>query len=214
MHRIIVLNLLSLWLLSACQPVAPSSTIPCTTEWTDPRDGATYCTTTIGSQRWLAQNLRYVLNGSFVNPQFDPNYGRLYTHAAALQACPPGWHLPTELEWQRLEASLGLTLAEQMATGYRGNDQGTQLKNDKGWERDSSTVQGTNITGFRALPAGEYNPSYGPYLGYGVQTHFWSATPADTSGGIWVRVLHNNQTGIGRTYRSEQMGLACRCVED
>lgn len=200
--------------LSACQPEKGNSPVPCTTKWTDPRDGEVYCTTTIGSQRWLAQNLRHDQSGAFVNPQFKATDGRLYTHAAALQACPPGWHLPTDTEWQRLEASLGLTASEQQATGYRGTDQGTRLKNSNGWNTDSTALQSTNAEDFRALPVGEYNPSYGPYFGYGQQTHFWSATPSDTSGGIWVRVLHLDHAGIGRTYRSQQMGLACRCVED
>lgn len=207
---------LIVWLgiLQACQPDNGASTAPCTTEWTDPRDGEVYCTTTIGSQRWLAQNLRHNQSGAFVNPKFDQADGRLYTHAAALQACPPGWHLPTDAEWQQLEASLGLTTAQQQATGYRGSDQGTRLKNGSGWDTDSTALQGTDAEGFRALPTGEYNPSYGPYFGYGQQAHFWTATPSDTSGGIWVRVLHIDQAGIGRTYRSQQMGLACRCVED
>jgi|GEM_PF-6447088 len=30
------------------------------------------------------------------------NYGVLYNWPAAVQACPPGWHLPTDAEWDQL----------------------------------------------------------------------------------------------------------------
>lgn len=199
---------------NACND-SESPAFSCTNSFTDPRDGEVYCTTTIGSQRWMAQNLRFEQTGAFANPQYPTTvYGKLYTHAAAQQACPPGWHLPTDEEWQTLEATLGLPTAALSALRARGTDQGTRLKASEDWGMDSTVVLGTDTEGFRALPAGEYNPSYGPYFGLGEQTHYWTATPSDTSGSIWVRALRQAETGIIRTYRSQQLGLSCRCVAD
>lgn len=200
--------------LGACRET-PTTPLTCTTSFVDPRDGQVYCTATIGNQRWLAQNLRVSWLGAMDHPAHPhEGYGRLYTHAAALQACPSGWHLPTEAEWQALEATLGMDAAQLTVLGMRGTDQGARLKASTDWWADSSSGTGRDADGFHALPAGLHNPSFGPYLDMGKATHFWTATPSDTSGGVWIRSLYHDAAGIERTYRSEQLGLSCRCVED
>jgi Tol biopolymer transport system component len=69
----------------------------------DARDGNTYGTVDIAGMRWMTENLRYAVDGSvcFDNlPENCDRYGRLYSWEVALQACPDGWHLSTEFEWQ------------------------------------------------------------------------------------------------------------------
>ncbi|MCL2283654.1 MAG: hypothetical protein FWC26_10120, partial [Fibromonadales bacterium] len=73
--------------------------------FTDPRDGKTYKTVKIGTQTWMAQNMNYNSSGSSCydnNSSGCEKFGRLYNWEAAKQACPVGWHLPSDNEWQVL----------------------------------------------------------------------------------------------------------------
>jgi len=130
----------------------------------DSRDGKTYKKVTIGNQTWTAENLNYATKkGSKCFGGKEDNcvkYGRLYTWAAAKEACPAGWHLPSETEWVTL-----LTNA--------GDDKSvpTKLKSKSGWD---SNGNGTDNFGFSALPGGYDDGLHKNYLG---QVGFWWFDP-------------------------------------
>lgn len=57
------------------------------------------------SMTWMAQSLSFEMGESKCKYDSDPNcesYGRLYTWGAANNACPAGWHLPSDDEWYLL----------------------------------------------------------------------------------------------------------------
>lgn len=74
---------------------------------TDSRDDKTYKTVKIGEQTWMAENLDYYMSDSTsICNDLDEDcskYHRFYTWEAAKEACPTGWHLPTEAEFTTLK---------------------------------------------------------------------------------------------------------------
>ncbi|HTX87818.1 MAG TPA: FISUMP domain-containing protein, partial [Bacteroidales bacterium] len=120
----------------------------CNSNLTDVRDNQPYPTIQIGTQCWMSVNLVYgttVPSSSMQrdncipekycfndNPANCVSYGGLYqwdelmqfsNTAGAQGLCPPGWHVPTEPEWQLLfnfYISNGFAGAPLKSTGYSG----------------------------------------------------------------------------------------------
>lgn len=175
----------------------------------DARDGKRYAAVSINNQTWMAQNLRYKMEGSLENPSNTAiEYGNLYTYEQAVLACPAGWHLPTDKEWTVLEMALGMSEAEVVKEGWRGKNEGKHLKSRREWiyKKNSS-----NKVGFRAVPAGRYLGK--EYQNFGTQAYFWTASTA-TEDRVWGRVLNDDKTQIQRLQLSKNTYQSCRCIQD
>ena len=192
---------------------------------TDSRDDKIYKTIKIGDQTWMAENLAYLpvvhSNSEFEkhgnNSQagygvygYDGNnvstsksqanyttYGVLYNWWAAMNACPAGWHLPSDAEWTILEDYL-------IANGY--NFDGTTYYNRIGkalaattnWavSTNSSGAVGSidypakrNATGFTALPGGSREYDNGTFRDLSTNATWWSATEYSTAF-AWHRYIY------------------------
>ena len=69
----------------------------------DPRDGNMYQTIDYKGRIWMSENLKYASKKSVCFDKSSENcekYGRLYTWLEAIKACPNGWRLPSEKEWE------------------------------------------------------------------------------------------------------------------
>jgi uncharacterized protein (TIGR02145 family) len=144
--------------------------------FTDPRDGKTYKTVKIDTQTWMAENLNYEADSSkcyYDRPANCQKYGRLYDWATAMKACPKGWHLPSNVEWDKLFRFADSTSSTE--SPYNNETFGELLRGTSGWEKNGN---GTDKYGFSALPGG-FGSSDGYFSDAGNNGFWWSATEGD-----------------------------------
>ncbi len=187
----------------------------------DSRDGQSYKTVKIGDQWWMAENLNYNTGNSWCYDNDLDNcnvYGRLYDWETACNACPDGWHLPTDNEWKILEKELGMSNKDADDTGWRGTNEGGKLKEAGTYHWESPNKGVTNSSGFQALPGGYRDYSDGPFSSLGYVAYFWSATEWSVTEGVaslaWTRYLYSDNAGVIRTFNWKSAGFSVRCVQD
>jgi len=150
----------------------------------DGRDGRVYKIVTIGSQLWMAENLKYDSGESSVCYDNDEDncetYGRMYTWEGAVNlrneeasmdsletvqgACPGSWLLPTLNEFQELFNYAG---ANEMS-----------LMSVSGW----NSVTGLDTYGFNMLPGGQGSDGVSPVFSLlGEDVYYWTASPRDAA---------------------------------
>ncbi|MFO8130223.1 MAG: FISUMP domain-containing protein, partial [Bacteroidales bacterium] len=140
-------------------------------------------------------------------------YGRLYSWEAAMNACPQGWHLPSDAEWKILEGTVdsqyGVGDPEWDDTVGRSLDAGKKLKFTSGWYNGGN---GTDDYGFSALPGG-YRLYNGSFDNMGHYAYFWSSTETAALR-AWYRILHSDTDAVGRYDYNEDYGFSVRCLRD
>ncbi|MCX6246672.1 MAG: fibrobacter succinogenes major paralogous domain-containing protein [Bacteroidetes bacterium] len=189
-------------------------------------DGNVYPTVIIGTQTWMAANLkttRYrtgdsiphvadslqwvaLTTAGYCNINNDPGtvniYGRLYNWAAVTDSkniAPAGWHVPTDAEWTTL-----LT--------YLGSGAGGKLKSTGTTYWNSPNAGATNATGFSGLPGGDRS-SNGLFHYKGIYGCFWCTTEFSATD-AWEHVLSYISSNVTRMSYSKGLGLSVRCVKD
>jgi len=203
-------------------------------------EGNQYKTVTIGDQVWMAENLRSkkYADGKNIDDVWayyndEANvavYGRLYNWTAAMKlppeylnkeitvnyphqgVCPIGWHVPSDDEWLTLQDYCG---GEEIA-GKKLKTIGN-IEDETGlWHKDTDEPlgdEGTNASGFSAVPGGGLSSHFGScaYLGYNV--HFWSSSP---SGGMYAgtKDLSSGDSWLVPCYFRRAEGFSVRCVQD
>lgn len=195
------------------------STEPGSGTFRDSRDGDEYSWVRIGDQVWMAENLRFATpSGSMCwenREEECSTRGRYYRWDAAMEAAPPGWHLPSDEEWMELEITLGLTRAQAEDQGAdrggTGNTIGAALKKSGEWatEFDGRPVPVTNEAGFSALPVGWFAQEQFFHEGY---TAWWSASAEGDQ--AWMRGLHFFDSKMGRNLNAKRFAFSVRCVKD
>jgi uncharacterized protein (TIGR02145 family) len=196
-------------------------------------EGYDYSTVLIGDQCWFSENCRYlpVVSPSSASSTTEPyyyvygyegtdvtaakattnyeTYGVLYNWPAVMTdaICPSGWHIPSDGEWQTMEISLGMSEAEANNTGYRGTDEGHQMKSTSGW---NSSGNGSNSSGFNGLPGG-FRSSGGFYFN-GYYGFWWSASESGSYS--WARGLDFDFANVLRNSNFRYYGFSARCVRD
>jgi uncharacterized protein (TIGR02145 family) len=167
----------------------------------DPRDEKKYKTVTIGKQIWMAENLNYNASDSKCynnDPANGQKYGRLYNWETAIKSCPPGWHLPSDKEWQEL-------------VDFAGGDAiaGKKLKATSGWINNGN---GTDEYGFSALSSG-YCRTNGSFIYVGSFGGWWSSTE-DNATESYYRNVGSDITEVLRYSIAKTPFFSVRCIQN
>jgi uncharacterized protein (TIGR02145 family) len=199
-------------------------------------DGNMYNKVTIGSQVWLAENLKstHYCNGDPItlvttsswstttssayctysdDPTMAATYGHLYNWFAASDTrnvCPCGWHVPSDAEWTILAQTVDPATSTTCGPCNQSTLAGGVLKSTQFWT--SPNTGGTDAVGFGALPGGDAI-STGGYLNIGNQGYYWSSTSFSGSN-AWYRRMSYTSSNFSKLNDSKQDGFSIRCLQD
>jgi uncharacterized protein (TIGR02145 family) len=196
-------------------------------------DGYNYKTIVLGNgQEWMTENLRTTIyaNGDKIenvtaesnwsklttgawthynnDSKYENPYGKLYNAYAAADprnVCPAGWHVPTEIDWDKL--TIYLDKNDVILIGNKLKNAGTQY-----W---SSPNQGaTNETGFNGLPGGARSTS-GVFSDIGNTSYFWWGEKLETGQKYAdFYTLRHNKIDFYHSASDLNAGHSVRCVKD
>jgi uncharacterized protein (TIGR02145 family) len=175
-------------------------------EMIDKRDRKVYKTIKIGSKVWMAENLavdyRDMHEFSYNDPSDIANYGHLYPWRAACQVSPNGWRLPSYNEWQELINYLG---GEELAA--------IKMKSISGWREND----GTNESGFSALPGGYRDSFRGNIYAVGWDAGWWTSSQPNIQGAgggdaLSIYLKKNGKISTGMDFR--RTALSVRCIKN
>ena len=174
----------------------------------DERDGEVYKTVEIGDQWWMAENLKFKTPKSYCYKHDSLNclkYGRLYLIDEAKNACPSGWHLPSDDEWKILEAFIGIPEEDldKIIPDPRGFSEGKTLIEDKS-------------IGLNIQLSGDL--SYGPeritqFLFLENIGVYWTSTERGSEA-YWFRSFGKEFNTIGRKSTYKDARHSVRCVKN
>ena len=194
-------------------------------------DGNIYKTITLGTQTWMAENLRTtryrngdtlpevtgnsswknLTTGAYCNYENTTDldkivtFGRLYNWFAVSDSrnlAPAGWHVATDADWMTLTTFLG---NESTAGG--------KIKETTTLHWNSPNTGATNASGLTALPAGRREYTDGSFINHGTDGFWWtsSAYNPDYS---WYRYIHFDAANVNRANFHKQYGFSIRCIHD
>ena len=186
-------------------------------------DGYEYGTVRIGNQCWFTQNLRTdkYADGTSIPGGLDDaawsattsgaqaiyagdsatyfaDNGRLYNWYAVNDAaglCPSGWHVPTLDEFHELRDYLG------------DSNAGEQMKSSPS---DVPAWDGTNTSGFSAVPGGMRLANGNYFTSTGGSRSWWTATQFNTY--AWRQTVTGGLTTVGQNAENFTYGYSVRCL--
>jgi uncharacterized protein (TIGR02145 family) len=194
--------------------VTSSNTLSC--------GGQTYKIVVIGSQIWMAENLNYNVSSSKCYAEGVSGvsadsiakncakYGRFYDWKTATEACPKGWHLPSDADWNVLMKFLDPSCSDNSNCRVAN-----KLKATSGWRGNRN---GTDDYGFSALPGGgtcqDYIcPNGGGFGGINNDAIWWTSTGNGANAG-YRSIGDLNPDIIGYNFKSKTFMQSVRCVQD
>lgn len=135
---------------------------------------------------------------------YAATYGKLYNFYAVADPrglAPVGWHIPNEAEWITLADAAGGAIYAAVALKESGNAH---------WQFGGN---GTNITGFTALPNGARFPNNAD-LGLTIYAHWWGYDAATGAGHSVYLSHYYSILFIDEMGGNQKRGYGVRCVKD
>ena len=204
------------------------------------QDGNVYKTITIGTQTWMAENLRtsHFRNGNLIpiitsntgwnsstgaaacwfnndSANYNCPYGKLYNWYAVSDIrniCPVGWHMPSDIEWYNLENYLDATINNPSTLTGRGSTIGIKIKSVGTQYWQSPNLGTTNSSGSSLIAGGYRTSGSSNLLTYG---YYWTSTQSTiTTGQGMYRRLEYNTNQSYRADHSYSYGMSVRCMKD
>ena len=140
--------------------------------------------------------------------------GFLYTYEAAQKVVPEGWRLPTDEDWKKLEAYLGMNDKElDVLDEWRDAEIGRLLKDER---------TGFNPAYGGAKVYGQFNsfgryPELYPYINKGTNAYFWSSSTFQQNDSTQVAIIRSLSQWDDRILRGTsnlQAAYSIRCIKE
>jgi uncharacterized protein (TIGR02145 family) len=190
-------------------------------------EGLAYHTVMIGKQCWMSDNLnigkwtdesqlqkngdngvveKYCFGNDFSQCDY---WGGLYqwdelmaySQASGAQGiCPPGWHVPSSMDWKTLIRYLGMN-----------TEAGGKLKSTLNWQNPN--VGATNSSGFSAMPGGYYDFMAKQWHDLYREGYYWSSEII-TKGTAVAVYLEYRTSGIEMYEEYQPSALSVRCIKN
>jgi len=198
-------------------------------------DGNNYPVVQIGSQLWMAENLKTT---SYRNNTPIPNvtdgaewaglttpaycwynnniknkdiYGALYNWYVVNtgKLCPDGWHVPTDDEWHEMVLYLDQDAVQDVE---ESNIAGGKLKEEGILHWSEPNTGATDEVGFTARAGGvrKYDGVFSGPTGHGN----WRTSSEYDDTQVWYRYIFYYSASIYRKPTNKQAGYSVRCISD
>ncbi|MBU0763542.1 MAG: hypothetical protein KJ607_01765 [Bacteroidetes bacterium] len=190
----------------------------------DPRDNKQYRTIKIGEKIWMAENLYYKMSGTICYENDTANcdiYGCLYTWNEAMNACPAGWHLASEKEFQQVYMQVtdikhpDFNMVNMISS--LGAVSATWKKPGADYD-DPLKYHWTNHFGLSVLPGGYYQAAYESdnytFSGLGICFGFWVKDTDKNLGAGMLNCDNENDGSRIINYWDKNSKRSVRCVKD
>lgn len=187
-------------------------------------DGNVYNTVRIGSQLWMAENLKTIKynNGTIIplvtldsewwgasnspgfcwpnndEARYKATYGAYYNWYSinTSNLCPTGWHVPSDAEWSVLRTTFGGFSEIVVRVAEPGNPH----YHFEYWIL-------ANESGFKALPGGLRDSGFQLLGNFG---YWWSSTEGNSLSALSFEITY----GVQHVNRNKRYGFSVRCLKD
>jgi uncharacterized protein (TIGR02145 family) len=205
------------------------------------QDGNLYKTIIIGTQEWMAENLKasHYGNGDLIPLETDPAtwsslntgatcwynndsaaydcpYGKLYNWyvtADSRNVCPTGWHVPEIGEWYMLSMQLDTAADTSCVACTHSFIAGGKMKSVGNYFWISPNYNADNSSGFSGLPCGARSYLNGIFGLIGYNSGWWTSTELNLGDARLLSLTYNNGNISGGA-NPKGNGFSIRCVRD